>query len=118
MQDMVVKVIPGICGFDCSVKAERSGKRSARITITESDCAMIQKLSDLLFEITLQDLFVPLTKNLIFMAAEQAGCHLACPVPVAVVKASEVALELAVPKDAAICFFKTGALRHGVKDDQ
>lgn len=104
MEGIVVNVIPGICGFDCIVKAERSGKRHAKIMITESACTLIQKLSGLLNDISLKDLFVPLTKNPIFMAAEQAKCHLACPVPVAIVKVVEVALEIALPKDAAICF--------------
>ena len=104
MKGVIVSVNPGICGFDCKVAAEQCGKRSARIEITESGCTLIHKFSDLLEDITLQELFVPLTQNKIFMAAQKAGCHLACPVPVAVVKASEVALELAVARDAAICF--------------
>ncbi len=104
MEDIEVYVTPGVCGFDCKVKARRSGKRNASIQITGSDCSMIQELSGRLLDISLHDLFIPLTKNPIFMATEHSGCHLACPVPVAVVKASEVALELAVPKDAAICF--------------
>ncbi len=107
MVGVIVDVNPGVCGFDCKVSVERSGKRSARIAITKSDCTMIQELSGRLDDISLKDLFVPLSKNLIFMAAEQSECHLACPVPVAIVKASEVALELAVPKDAAIYFLKT-----------
>jgi hypothetical protein len=106
MAAVVIGVNPGVCGFDCKVTAERSEKRSARIKITGSDCTLIQKLDGRLQDISLQDLFIPLTKNPIFMAAEGAGCHLACPVPVAIVKACEVALELAVPKDAAICFLK------------
>ena len=104
MEGVVISVDPGICGFGCTVRSERSGKRSVRIDITESGCTLIQKLADQLPDITLQDLFMPLTKNLIFLSAEKAGCHLACPVPVAIVKASEVALGLALPKDTAICF--------------
>ncbi|MCP4672546.1 MAG: hypothetical protein GY857_14725 [Desulfobacula sp.] len=108
MEGVVVNVNPGVCGFDCIVNAKQAGKRVAKITITQSDCALIKKFSELIDDISLKDLFVPLTKNPIFMAAEQAHCHLACPVPVSVVKASEVALGLAVPKDAAICFSKNG----------
>jgi len=106
MEGVVVNVDPGICGFDCKVKAERSGKKSAKIEILGSDCTLIQKLSSTVKDITVKDLFVPHTKNIIFMAAEQAGCHLACPVPVAIVKASEVALELAVQKDVVLSFSK------------
>ncbi|NOX33037.1 MAG: hypothetical protein GXP56_04775 [Deltaproteobacteria bacterium] len=106
MENIVINVNPGICGFDCRVKARQSGKRIARVRVTGSECTMIQNLANHLNDISLKDLFTPLTKNPIFMAAEQAGCHLACPVPVAVVKACEVALELAVPKDAGINFLK------------
>ena len=106
MESIIVSVNPGICGFDCKVTAKRSGKRSANIEISGSDCTLIQKLAEHLHDISLQDLFVPLTKNVIFITAEQAGCHLACPVPVAVVKACEVVLGLAVPKDAVISFQK------------
>ena len=106
MEIVFLNVEPGICGFDCLIKAARSGKRIAKIEITESDCTMIQTLAQNLSDISIQDLFVSLTKNPIFIAAEQAGCHLACPVPVAVIKAAEVVLSLAVPKDVVISFQK------------
>ncbi len=106
MGGVVVNVNPGICGFDCIINAEQTGKRVAKIMITQSRCALIKKFSELLDDISLKDLFIPVSKNTIFLAAKQAHCHLACPVPVAVVKASEVALGLAVPKDAVICFSK------------
>ncbi len=104
MEGVVANVNPGVCGFNCRIEAEPAGRRSVRIMIRESECTMVQKFSGLIEDISLKDLFIPLTKNPIFSAAEQAGCHLACPVPVSVVKACEVALGLAVPKDAAICF--------------
>jgi hypothetical protein len=106
MESVIVDVNSGICGFKCRINAERSEKRDVRIEITESDCGLIQKYSKLLNDISLKDLFTPLTKNLIFVSAEQAGCHQACPVPVAVIKACEVAFEMALPKNADICFIK------------
>jgi len=106
MEIIFLNVKPGICGFDCLIKAARSGKKIAKIEITESDCTMIQKLASNLSDISIQDIFVPLTKNPIFIAAEQAGCHLACPVPVTVVKAAEVILGLAVSKNVSIMFQK------------
>lgn len=42
------------------------------------------------------------TKKFIFLAAQKAGCHLSRPVPVAIVKASEVVLGLALPKDVSL----------------
>ncbi len=77
MKGIVVNVNPGVCGFDCRIEAAPAGRRSVQIMITESDCTMVQKFSGLINDISIKDLFIPLTKNPIFNAAEQAGCHLA-----------------------------------------
>ncbi len=103
MKETIVCVDPGICGFVCIVKA-KGEKQKAGVKIIDSDCAMIQNLAKQVHTITLKDLFIPVTKNPIFIAAKQANCHLACPVPLAVVKACEVTLDLAVPKTAKIDF--------------
>ena len=104
MKTFCLGVDPGICGFICKVKCTCEDGKTARIDITDSGCTMIQELAGLVAEITFQEFFVPLTQNKIFLGAEKAGCHLACPVPVAVVKASEAALTLALPKDVAMRF--------------
>lgn len=104
MKTFCLDVDPGICGFICKVKSTCEDGKKARIDITGSGCTMIQELAGLVSEITFQEFFVPLTQNKIFAGAEKAGCHLACPVPVAVVKASEAALTLALPKDVTMNF--------------
>ena len=104
MDKVCIKVDPGICGFSCRVQAWRKEKRVAGLEISGSQCEMIHELSTLLDEITIKNLFLPLTSNPIFLSAEQAGCHLACPVPVAIVKSVEAALGLSIPKDVAIQF--------------
>lgn len=53
---------------------------------------------------TLKELFMPLTKNPVYIAAEKAGCHPSCALPVAVIKAVEAALEMALPKAVRITF--------------
>lgn len=63
---------------------------------------MICSLSENMPEISMAELFIPVTKNPIFQAAEKAGCHLSCPIPTALVKAAEIALELALPKGVRI----------------
>ncbi len=108
MKKIVVSVNPGICGFSCQVIATRTSKRAAAVEIIGSECEMINDLAAHLTEITIKDLFKPHTKNLIFNCTEQAHCHLCCPVPIAIIKASEVALELALPKDVLIQFTRTG----------
>ena len=106
MESISILVEPGVCGFSCRVEARRRDKQRAVILITGSECELIRKLGENLKEITIEDIFTPHTRNPIFKAAELAGCHLTCQVPVAVLKAVEVALELALPQDACISFVK------------
>jgi hypothetical protein len=104
MKDVCVFVEPGICGFSCRVEARQENKHQASIKITGSQCKQIRKLAENITEVTLQDLFARHTANPVIKAAEQAGCHLTCPVPVAVLKAAEAVLDLALPRDVCITF--------------
>ena len=105
MTDRVcLSVDPGVCGFSCNIKAWKKEKRVAGFEIVESRCEMIKKLSADLNEMNMNDLFIPVTGNPIFISAQRAGCHLACPVPTAIVKTVEVTLGLAVPKDVGFNF--------------
>ncbi len=104
MDKVTVSVNPGICGFNCQVKTTRKSRRVATIKIIDSECQMINKLGENLTEISVTDIFSPHTKNLIFKSSEQAHCHLCCPVPIAIIKAAEVVLELALPQNVIIEF--------------
>jgi hypothetical protein len=86
------------------VEAWQQNKRHAIIKITGSQCKQIQKLAENLTEVTMMDLFARHTGNPVIKAAEQAGCHLTCSVPVAVLKAAEAVLDLALPRDSRISF--------------
>jgi len=101
-QDIRMMVDPGICGFMCSIRAWEEEK-TVRFEIL-SECGQIQKLAQALGPVTLKDLFVPLGRCPIFQCAEASKCHLACPIPSSLVKAAEVVLGLALPKDATIRF--------------
>lgn len=94
-----VSVNPGACGFTCTIGAKKIDRRKVAVTISGSQCRQIQKLAGCVSAITLRELFAPLTRNPVYAAAEQAGCHPSCPVPSAVLKAVEVAMEMAVPRD-------------------
>ena len=111
METIRILVEPGICGFSFQVDARQKDKHCAIVEITGSECKLIQKLIENLKEVTLSDIFTPHTRNPVFKAAELAGCHLTCPVPIAVLKVTEVALELALPRDVCI-----GFLQHEKKD--
>lgn len=99
-----VEVDSGICGFSCVVEAKKTGRRHVSIRITGSDCEHIRRLSGKVNEMDLRELFKPMTKNPVFVSAQQSGCHPSCPVPTAVLKAVEVAMEMALPKNVLIEF--------------
>ena len=102
--DTCAAVNAGICGFTCRIKAWKIDKRAAGLEISESECQQIQDFSDLLSQLTLKEIFMPITRNPVYLAAEQSGCHPSCPVPAAVLKAAEVAMEMALARDASIRF--------------
>ena len=99
-----MKVDPGICGFACVIKARKTGARQVSVEISGSDCEQIQRMSERLTTLSVKDLFTPLSRNPVYISAEKSGCHLSCEIPVAVIKAAEVALELALPKAVHIKF--------------
>ena len=104
MNSISVEVAPGICNFTCKITASTEDKKKVQIDIQESECTLIQHFAEQVSEITFTDMFVPLTRNKVTTSAEKAKCHLACPVPVAVLKAAEAAMVLALPQDAHIRF--------------
>ena len=95
---------PGICGFPCTIKAQKSGNRTVTVEINGSECRQIQRLSTCLTEMSLKELFMPLTRNPVYIAAEKSGCHPSCAIPAAVIKAVEVALGMALPREVRIKF--------------
>ena len=100
--DLCAEIDPGICGFPCRIEVRNREKRKVFLAITGSECGQIQEMARLLDEITLQDLFAPVSRNPIFRFAEKAGCHSSCIVPVALLKLAEVAMGMALPKEARI----------------
>ncbi|MFZ0132149.1 MAG: hypothetical protein WAK95_06370 [Desulfobacterales bacterium] len=101
---VTVAAEPGICGFPCTITAQKSGNRMVTIEINGSECKQIQRLSGSLTELSLKELFMPLTRNPVYIAAEKSGCHPSCTIPAAVLKAVEVVLGMALPMEARIRF--------------
>ncbi len=102
--DTCASVNAGICGFTCRIKAWKIDKRTVGLEISESECQQIQDFTELLGQLSLNEIFMPITRNPVYLAAEQAGCHPSCPIPAAVLKAAEVAMKMALPRDASIRF--------------
>jgi hypothetical protein len=93
----------GICGFRAVVEARKRGQDAVHITI-ESECTQISQLNKTIGLMTLTDVFAPAGRNLLFDRAQEARCHVTCPVPVAILKCAEVELGMALPRDVSITF--------------
>lgn len=103
----IVKVRAGACGFSTCVKAHKENKREVRLAV-KSDCASVADLGFILEELGalgMKDVIsTDRVKNQIFKAAADTLPHSACPVPVALLKAAEVALGINIPKPVTIEF--------------
>ena len=104
LHESCVHVMPGICGFAGVVKARKLENRKIGFQISDSECEQIKRLSANLPEMDWKDLFVPLTRNPVYVNAEKSGCHPSCVIPAAMLKAAEVAMEMAIPKDVYFRF--------------
>ncbi len=102
--DSCVVIEAGVCGFSCRIRARRTGSREVALRIDETECRQIQRLADKLDTISLQQLFAPFSSNPVYLAAQAAGCHGSCAVPAAVLKAAEVAMEMALPRPVCMRF--------------
>ena len=100
--NICVTVDPGICGFPCRITARKMQGQMVSLRVFESECKQIQRLSKRLKKITMPELFAPITRNPVYLAAQQSGCHPSCVIPAAVLKAAEAAMEMALPKDVYI----------------
>jgi len=96
----VVRVSAGACGFEARVRASRNDKVSVRIAL-ESDCESVEDLGFILEQLgalTIKDFMsTGEKKNRVLQLTSDALPHSACPVPIAIIKAAEVELNLNVP---------------------
>ena len=104
LTDTCAAVNAGICGFTCRIEARKIDKSAAGLEISESECQQIQRFSGLVSKLTLREIFMPVTLNPVYLAAQQAGCHASCPIPMALLKTAEVAMEMALPREVSMRF--------------
>ncbi len=102
--DVCLTVDPGVCGFTCVIRARKVARRSVAIEISGSDCRQINSLDERLEEMSLKELFLPLTRNPVYRAAEASGCHTSCAVPSAILKTVEVAMGMAIARPVQFSF--------------
>ncbi len=104
LNDTCASVNAGVCGFTCRIQARKIDKSAVGLEIKESECQQIQQFSELVGKLSLREVFTPVTRNPVYLAAQKSGCHASCPIPMAVLKAAEVAMEMALPRDVSLRF--------------
>ena len=98
-----VKIFAGNCGFHTTVTAIME-KRVCKLEI-ESDCPDIQRIADELGEVEpFGEISFRRGMPMILEAGARHCSHAACPVPVGMIKAVEVAAGLALPENPTIQF--------------
>ena len=96
-----VAVDPGICGLTSLITVESEDGQACRVSI-ESDCEAIRALGQEIGNLDGYEVaFKPFAENPVYIAAGRHYKHAACPLPSAIVKAVEVACNLALPKDVS-----------------
>ena len=94
-------ITSGICGFVTRVETHQEGNRC--VVTFETDCPNVERLSE---ELQAVDPWGEITyrrgRPVTLTLSEKYLQHPACPVPSGIIKAIEVACELALPKAAHI----------------
>ena len=105
MSDAKLTVDAGACRFITTVAASSSDDlMTVRLTIT-SDCPNVKKLAENIHEADIiETVGSRLLDNPVMKKCSEFIPHPACPVPCAIVKATEVASEQAVKREVTIRF--------------
>jgi hypothetical protein len=95
----------GVCGHTSTVVATMEGK-VCKLEIT-STCKAIQKIGEELKEVNpMMEISAKRAMPQTLEMGLKHCFHAACPVPVGIIKATEVAAKLALPKDVTIIVSK------------
>jgi hypothetical protein len=94
-----VKVNPGICGLESTIKVTSNNMQTAVVEIF-SECPGIKQMENELKDIDcFEECFSKIGNSRVYKAADKYCKHVACPVPAAIIKGLEVACGLSLAKD-------------------
>ncbi len=97
-----VKVFAGACGFTSVIKAQSCGQTTVKVEII-SACTMLRHMNEDMGELDWKKgIFNKITESVIYQSASEHIKHTDCPVPCAIIKAIQVEIGAAVPKDVEI----------------
>jgi len=100
-----VVVDAGICGFTTTIEVIRLSSRRVGIRV-DSECEMVSKIGVQLREVDWRDVLGQ-RETLWSTNPRQCPTHITCPVPMAILKATEVEVGAALPRDIVIRFEST-----------
>jgi len=101
---IIAQVEAGICGFSTLIRVSILARRSIKFTL-ESECDHITALGNHLSTLGIREVLkTPINQNPIYETAGRCHLHASCAVPCGVLKAAEIALGLALPKEVKIVF--------------
>jgi hypothetical protein len=96
------EIEPGNCGYHTTIEATADGAQRVVIHV-ESECKAIQRMAEQLTEVNpYENLSFRRGMPPILQLGTEYCSHAACPVPVGIVKAVEVAAGTALPGDVTI----------------
>jgi len=96
------KVSAGACGFTTVVKVTKIDKMKVKVHVI-SACQDVRKLNEVFAEVDCsKGVFVNMVDSYIYKAASAKLKDSDCPVPCAIIKAIQVELGGAIPKDVSI----------------
>ncbi|MBQ9911405.1 MAG: hypothetical protein IJM49_00070 [Firmicutes bacterium] len=99
-----MKVNPGVCGLECTITAEKKGRKDVSVSV-ETKCGAVKKMMEAL-EQPLDGYAVCFGKpgqGPVYEAAENLA-HAACPIPSALTKCIEAECGLALPRPVSFEF--------------
>ncbi|HXZ24366.1 MAG TPA: hypothetical protein VEH08_06485 [Methanomassiliicoccales archaeon] len=103
---VVLTLDPGVCRLTSKIEVYPEGDEF-RCKI-ESRCTHVQDFASQLDGFTMMDVIkMPFCENKVYAVGGRTLKHSACPVPMAVLKAAEVAAGLGLKRDVHVTFEKT-----------
>lgn len=99
-----VRVNAGACGYTAVIKVQALDRKKIHINIITA-CSMLQSLNEELGVIDwTKGVFDRFCDSVIYKTAHEKLKHTDCPVPMAIIKAIQVEIKGAVPKDVSLKF--------------
>jgi len=98
-----VVVEAGICGFTTTIEATTTGKRRVSVEVN-SDCEAVAGMNGELQDMGWMEALGQPGRSMVWQCACAHIQHPSCPVPMGILKAIEVELDLALPRDVVIHF--------------